>query len=125
MQYIGSYELQPLNTAQQSFYGKAVVEMRDARNRGMGYVLKSYGTTVCKVEPLTAIGVYPAIFGVAVNMGALSATTLRHVKEFLAQTDDIFRGIDLTWLRGKVYDGRTVDDGDATRSRKLYAMHEM
>lgn len=125
MQYIGNYELQSLHTAQQSFYRKAMVEQWDADANGVAYVLKSYGTTVCKVEPLTAIGVYPAIFDVAVNMGALSATTLRHVKEFLAQTDDIFRGIDLNWLRGKVCDGRTVDDGDATRSRKLYAMHEM
>ena len=125
MQYIGSYELQPLNTAQQSFYGKAVVEMWDARNRGMGYVLKSYGTTVCVIRPLTEIGTCPTVYDVEVRMNALSATTLRHLKEFLAQTDDIFRGITLAWLRDEVYDGRTVDNGDTTRSRKLYAMHEM
>ena len=125
MQYIGSYELQPLNTAQQSFYGKAVVEMWDARNRGMGYVLKSYGTTVCVIRPLTGIGTCPTVYDVEVRMNALSATTLRHLKEFLAQTDDIFRGITLAWLRDEVYDGRTVDNGDTTRSRKLYAMHEM
>lgn len=125
MQYIGSYGLQPLNTAQQSFYGKAVVEMWDTDANGMAYVLKSYGTTVCKVEPITAIGVYPAIFNVAVDMGVLSATTLRHVKEFLAQNDDVFRGINLNWLRDEVYGGKTVDNGDITRSRKLYAMHKM
>ena len=125
MQHIGSYELRPLNTAQQSFYGKAMVEQWDADASGVAYVLKSYGTTVCKVEPLTAIGVYPAIFDVAVDMGVISATTLRHVKEFLAQTDDVFRGINLTWLKDKVYGGKTVDNGDATHSRKLYAMHEM
>ena len=125
MQYIGSYELQPLNTAQQSFYRKAVVEMWDARNRGMGYVLKSYGTTVCVIRPLTGIGTCPTVCDVEVGMDALSATTLRHVKEFLAQTDDVFRGIDLTWLRDEVYGGKTVDNGDATHSRKLYAMHEM
>lgn len=58
-------------------------------------------------------------------MGLLSATTLRHVKEFLAQTDDVFRGIHLDWLRDKVYGARTVDNGDVTRSRKLYVMHKM
>lgn len=125
MRYIGSYELQSLNSAQQSFYRKAIVEQWDAGRNGVAYVLKSHGTTMCKVEPVTAIGACPAIYDVAVNMGALSATTLRHVKEFLAQTDDVFRGINLDWLRGKVYGGKTVDNGDITRFRKLYAMHGM
>lgn len=125
MRYIGSYELQPLNSAQQSFYRKAMVEMWDAGRDGMSYILKSYGTTVCVVKPITSIGVYPAISDVAVNMDVLSATTLRHVKEFLAQTDDVFRGIHLDWLRDRVYSEKTVDNGDATRYRNLYIMHNM
>ena len=125
MRYVGNYELRSLNTAQQSFYRKAIVEQWDAGCNGMGYVLRSYGTTVCVVKPITAIGVYPAIYDVAIDMGVLSATTLRHVKEFLAQTDAAFRGIHLDWLRDKVYGEKTVDNGDITRFRKLYAMHEM
>lgn len=125
MRYIGSYELQSLNTAQQSFYHKAMVEMWDAGRDGMEYVLKSYGTTVCAVKPITPIGAYPAVYDVAVNMDVLSATTLRHVKEFLAQTDPIFRGIHLDWLRNKVYGEKTVDNCDVTRYRNLYAMHKM
>lgn len=125
MRYVGSYELQSLNTAQQSFYRKAIVEMWDAGRDGMSYTLKSYGTVVAKVTPITSTGTYPAIFDVAVNMDVLSATTLRHVKEFLAQTDDVFRGIHLDWLRDKVYGRKTVDNDDVTRYRNLYAMHEM
>jgi hypothetical protein len=125
MRYVGSYELQPLNTAQQSFYHKAIVEMWDAGRDGMSYALKSYSTTVCAVKPITSIGTYPAIYDVAVNMDVLSATTLRHVKEFLAQTDSVFRGIHLDWLRDKVYGGKTVDNGDVTRYRNLYVMHKM
>lgn len=125
MRYIGNYELQPLNTAQQSFRRKAIVEMWDAGRDGMGYALRSYGATVCEVKPITPIGTYPAIYDAAINMDALSATTLRHVKEFLAQTDAVFRGVDLGWLRDKVNGGKTVDNGDITRRRSLYVMHEM
>lgn len=125
MRYVGSYELQSLNTAQRSFYRKAIVEMWDAGRDGMGYTLRSYGTTVCAVKPITPIGTYPAIYDVAVNMDVLSATTLRHVKEFLAQTDPIFRGIRLDWLRNKVRGEKTVDNGDVTRCRNLYIMHKM
>lgn len=125
MRYVGTYELQSLNTAQQSFYRKAMVEMWDNEDNGMSYTLKSYGTVVAKVTPITSIGTCPAIYDIAVNMNALSATTLRHVKEFLAQTDDVFRGIHLDWLRNKVYGEKTVDNGDITRYRSLYAMHEM
>lgn len=125
MRCIGSYELQSLNTAQQSFYRKAMVEMWDAGRDGMGYALRSYGTTVCAVKPITSIGTYPAIYDVAVNMDVLSATTLRHVKEFLAQTDTVFRGINLDWLRDKVYGEKTVDNGDITRRRSLFIMHKM
>ena len=125
MRYVGSYELQSLNTAQQSFYRKAMVETWDAGRDGMEYVLKSYGTTVCAVKPITSIGTYPSIYDVSVNMDVLSATTLRHVKEFLAQTDDVFRGIHLDWLRDKVYGEKTVDNGGVTRYRNLYIMHNM
>lgn len=125
MRYIGSYELQPLNSAQQPFYRKAIVEMWDAGRDGMGHVLKSYGTVVAKITPITSTGTHPAIHDVAVNMDALNATTLRHVKEFLAQTDDVFRGIQLDWLRDKVYGEKTVDNDDVTRYRNLYVMHEM
>lgn len=125
MRYIGGYELQSLNTAQQSFYRKAIVEMWDAGRDGMSYVLKSYGTTVCIVKPITSIGTYPAIYDVAINMDVLSATTLRHVKEFLAQTDDVFRGIHLDWLRDKVNGEETIDNDNATRYRNLYIMHKM
>lgn len=125
MRCIGICELQPLNTAQQSFYRKAIVEMWDAGRDGMGYALKSYGTTVCVVKPITPIGARPAVYDVAVNMDVLSATTLRHVKEFLSQTDGVFRGVNLNWLRGKVYGEKTVDNGDITRRRNLYVMHKM
>ena len=125
MRYIGSYELQSLNTAQQSSDRKAIVEMWDAGRDGMSYVLKSYGTVVAKVTPITSIGTHPAIRDIAVNMDVLNATTLRHVKEFLAQTDDVFRGVPLDWLRDNVYGGKTVDNGGATRYRNFYIMHEM
>lgn len=124
MNYQGMFELQPLYDVHQSFYGKAFVE-RWGTDKGTQLVLKSYGTVVAKVTPITSTGVYPSIYDVAVNMDALSATTLRHVKEFLAQTDDVFRGIHLEWLRDKVYGGSAVDNGEATRHRNLYTMHEM
>lgn len=125
MRYVGSYELRSLNTAQQSFYRKAMVEMWDTGDNGMSYTLKSYGTVVAKVTPITSIGTYPSIYDIAINMDVLSATTLRHVKEFLAQTDPVFRGIHLEWLRNKVYGEETVDNDEATRYRSLYIMHEM
>lgn len=119
MNYNGMFELQPLYDGRKAFVERWNVET------GTQLVLKSYGTVVAKITPITSIGTYPAISDVAVNMDALSATTLRHVKEFLAQTDDVFRGIHLDWLRDKVYGENTVDNGDVTRYRNLYAMHEM
>lgn len=124
MSYHGTFELQPLYDGHKSFYGKAFVERWDTEN-GMRYVLKSYSTVVAKVTPITSTGTYPAIYDVAVNMDMLSATTLRHVKEFLAQTDDVFRGIHLDWLRDKVHGEKTVDNGDITRYRNLYILHNM
>lgn len=124
MNYHGTFELQPLYDGRKSFYGKAFVE-RWGTDKGTQLVLRSYGTVVVKVTPITSINVYPPIYDVAVNMDALSATTLRHVKEFLAQTDDVFRGIHLEWLRDKVYSKKAVDNGDVTRYHNLYAMHNM
>lgn len=124
MSYHGTFELQPLYDGRKSFYGKAFVERWGTEN-GTQLVLKSYDTVVAKVTPITSTGTYPAIYDMAVNMDVLSVTTLRHVKEFLAQTDDVFRGIHLDWLRDKVYGEKTVDNGDATRCRNFYIMHEM
>ena len=49
-------------------------------------------------------------------MQHLSATTLRHVREFLAQTDEAFKGITLAWLRKAIKDGR--HGGTAARVAK-------
>lgn len=107
-EYIGMFELQPPYGGHKSFYGKAVVE-RWTCEKGMSYVLRSYGTTVASVTPTSAWGAVPKTYEVKVAMGLLSATTLRHVKEFLAQTDDVFRGITLDWLRKAVKDGRQIN----------------
>lgn len=107
-EYIGTLELKPQYDGRKSFYGKAVVQMWDTK-LGTQYALKSYGTTVATVTPVSDWGVVPETYEVKVAMGLLSATTLRHVKEFLAQTDDIFRGITLDWLRKAVKDGRQLD----------------
>lgn len=56
MRHVGSYEPQPLNSAQQSFYRKAIVEMLDAGRDGMDHAPRSYGTTVCVVKPITPLG---------------------------------------------------------------------
>lgn len=55
--------------------------------------------------------------------GTLSATTLRHVKEFPAQTDDVFRGITLPWPRKAIKDGREIE-GAESAWRKAYALNE-
>lgn len=57
-------------------------------------------------------------------MEYLSATTLRHVKEFLAQTDDAFRGITLPWLRKAIKDGREIE-GAESAWRKVYVLKEL
>lgn len=57
-------------------------------------------------------------------MRCLSATTLRHVKEFLAQADDAFRGITLAWLRKAVESGRQVE-GEGSTWRKVYTLNEL
>lgn len=97
MKYLGTFELQPLYDSHQSFYGKAFVE-RYATSGGTKLMLRSYGTVVAVVTPVGMDGEAEA-FRIEISMRYLSATTLRHVKEFLAQTDDTFKGITLPWIR--------------------------
>lgn len=54
MNYLGTFELQPLYDGHQSFYGKAIVERWNTEN-GTRYVLKSYGTVVATVTPTTKL----------------------------------------------------------------------
>lgn len=123
MSYQGTFELQPLYDGHQSFHGKALVERWNTRN-GTQLVLKSYGTTVAKVTPVSAWDSKQEVFRVEIGMRHLSATTLRHVKEFLAQTDDTFHGITLPWLRKAIKDGEPVD-GAETAWRKRYVLNEL
>lgn len=123
MKYLGTFEMQPLYDGHESFYGKALVERWDTEN-GMRYVLKSYGTVVATVTPVSGPDAEPVEFEVRVGMNHLSATTLRHVKEFLAQTADVFRGITLPWLRKAIQDGRPID-GAGTMWRELYTFKEL
>lgn len=121
--YIGTFEMQPLYDSHQSFYGKALVERWDTEN-GMKYVLRSYGTEVATVTPVSAPDADTEAYEVRIGMQYLSATTLRHVKEFLAQTDDVFKGITLAWLRKAVKDGNPID-GAGTAWRKVYDINEL
>lgn len=123
MSYQGTFELQPLYDRHQSFYGKAFVERWDTEY-GMKYVLKSYGTVVAVVTPLGEMGEDAVAYRVEIGMEYLSATTLRHVKEFLAQTDDTFRGITLAWLRKAVKDGNQIDGAEKAWS-KVYTLDEL
>lgn len=120
--YLGMFELQPLYDGRKSFYGKAFVERWNTEN-GTQYVLKSYGTVVAKVTPTYADNETEA-YDVEIGMKYLSATTLRHVKEFLAQTDDAFRSITLQWLRKAVKDGREIE-GAESAWRKAYVLKEL
>ena len=121
--YLGTFELQPLYDSHQSFYGKALVERWDTEH-GTQLVLKSYGTVVAKVTPAITRYDEQEVFRVEIGMEYLSATTLRHVKEFLAQTDDVFKGIALSWLRKAVRDGNPID-GVGTAWRKVYVLSEL
>lgn len=118
--YLGTFELQPLNDGRKSFYGKAFIERWSTEN-GIQYALKSYGTVVARVTPISARDTKREVFCVEVGMEYLSATTLRHVKEFLAQTDDVFKGITLPWLRKAIKDGREID-GAESAWRKAYVL---
>lgn len=102
------YELQPLFDGHKSFYGKAFVEVWNAEN-GTQYVLKSYATTVATVKRVNPVDEVPETYEVRVALKHLSATTLRHVKEFLAQTNSVFEGITLGWIRNAINDARTID----------------
>lgn len=123
MSYEGMFELQPLYDGHQSFYGKAFVERWSTEN-GTQLVLKSYGTVVAKVTPVSAWDAKQEVFSVEIGMRHLSATTLRHVKEFLAQTDDAFKGLTLPWLRKAIKDGNPID-GTETAWRKRYVLKEL
>lgn len=123
MSYQGTFELQPLYDGHQSFYGKAFVERWSTEN-GTQYVLKSYGTVVAKVTPAITWYDKQEAYRVEIGMEYLSATTLRHVKEFLAQTDDVFKGITLSWLRKAVKGGNPVE-GAGTTWRKVYVLNEL
>ena len=121
--YLGTFEMQPLYDSHQSFYGKALVERWDTEH-GTQLVLKSYGTEVATVTPVSAPDADTEAYEVRIGMQYLSATTLRHVKEFLAQTDDAFKGITLAWLRKAVKDGNPID-GAGTTWRKVYSINEL
>lgn len=123
MSYRGMFELQPVYDHHQSFYGKAFVERWSTEN-GTQLVLKSYGTVVAKVTPVSEWDGKQEAFRIEIGMEHLSATTLRHVKEFLAQTDDAFKGITLAWLRKAVKSGDPVE-GAETAWRKVYALDEL
>lgn len=123
MSYQGMFELQPLYDHHQSFYGKASVERWSTEN-GTQLVLKSYGTVVAKVTPVSESDAGQEVFHVEIGMEYLSATTLRHVKEFLAQTDDAFKGITLPWLRKAVKSGDPVEGAEAAW-RKVYVLSEL
>lgn len=122
MDYQGTFDLQPLYDGRKSFYGKAFVERWNTEH-GMGYVLKSYGTVVAKVTPTYADN-EAETYDIEVGMDHLSATTLRHVKEFLAQTDVVFRGITLPWLRKAIKNGRPID-GMESMCSKTYTIKAM
>lgn len=120
--YQGIFELQALYDARQSFYGKAFVE-RWGTEHGTQYVLKSYGTVVAKVTPTYADN-EAETYDIEIGMQYLSATTLRHVKEFLAQADVVFRGITLAWLRKAIKDGRPIAGMESMYS-KAYTVKAM
>lgn len=122
MKYQGTFELQPLYDSHQSFYGKAFVE-RYATDGGTRLVLRSYDTVVAAVTPVGEES-GTEVYRVEIAMRYLSATTLRHVKEFLAQADDTFRGITLPWLRKAVESGRRID-GAESAWRKAYVLDEL
>lgn len=122
MMYIDTFELQPLFDGHKSFYGKAVVERWNNEN-GRCYMLRSYGTVVATDILLSAPDAENEVHELRVDLRHLSATTLRHVKEFMAQIDDAFKGISLKWLREAIRDGRQID-GETTELsyRKSYVL---
>lgn len=69
------YELNAINDSRQSFYGKAHVLVS-----GDTLTLRSYSTNVATISPDPETGER-----VAKVRGTYSATTLRHIKDFLIQ----------------------------------------
>lgn len=123
MKYLETFELQPLYDARKSFYGKAYVERWETAE-GTKLVLKSYDTIVAVITPVDMMDADTEVYCVEIGMRYLSATTLRHVKEFLAQTDDVFKGITLPWLRKAVKDGYEIE-GAGSAWRKMYVLNEL
>ena len=72
------YELMPVYDGRKNFYGRAVVEESEGGYR----TLYSYGVPVCTVDTVGDCGV--PMFCLH-DKWDYSATTLRHVKEFLRQ----------------------------------------
>lgn len=68
-----TYNLVPINDSRASFYGKATVT-----SEGGVDTLTSYSTEVARID-------WNASPTVPVVLGTYSATTLRHIKEFLRQ----------------------------------------
>lgn len=64
-------ELQPIHSSQKSFYGKARVEHLENGHKA----LYSYSTKVCELDNNNNI----------VDIGYYSATTSRHINDFLQQ----------------------------------------
>lgn len=108
MSHRGMFELQPSYDRHQSFCGKAFVE-RWSTGDGTQPVLGSYGTVVAKVTPTGGTGKDAEAYLIETGMEYPSATTLRHVKEFPAQTDDTFHGVTPSWLRKAVKGGGPVE----------------
>ena len=122
MKYQGTFELQPLYDSHQSFCGKAFVE-RHTTNGGTRLVLRSYGAIAAVLSPVGEDH-GTEVCRVEIAMRHLSATTLRHVKEFLAQADDAFKGITLAWLRKAIESGRRIE-GEGSAWRKVYTLNEL
>ena len=72
-----TYYLKPIYDSRQSFYNKATVT-EDAK----GKFLRSYNTIVARITDKNNGYMIPAYAEV---YGTYSATTLRHIKEFLRQ----------------------------------------
>lgn len=70
-----SYELTPVYDGRKSFYGKAQVD-----TCGCETTLYSYGVPVCKYDSQHGQGMF-----MLMDKWDYSATTLRHVREFLRQ----------------------------------------
>lgn len=73
-----NYELKPALSKQKSFYGKAVVYVHASEDTD--YVLHSYGTPVLAVEVSENGNIY-----ISRLWSSYSATTGRHVREFIYQ----------------------------------------